>query len=613
MKARKTEGGLIACAGLFAVALSVIWVWRACATKSTPPGAEPVFRYSLLDNGDFEEQNTTVVDALGVRRIPWWRSARGDVHLIRLGGAPPTEERAWISQPLAFYAPLAASLRLRGDVDSGGMIAIFDHEGRSVSDLSTGLNSGHEIRPLSGAAEDLVPRFDLRVIAPKGDGKREPGEWVRRVEADVDLPCPSEAALRAELAAEIDTIFTTWLERGSDDQGPRKTSFLVKEFDAVTGKPLRVWPATGFNSFYQALFDASSVEDRPAWKTAFAAFFEEFVALQLHPTTGVPRSWNPTTDTAIDDAPTEIALVFGFLIDVAERGPDTMRERAQAAALKLGETVLANGLLPDGNCAASYLPATGKPNLHVSQLRRLDVPLQLVRLSKLVGQKRFAIAAREPLATLEFTNYWHGTWDAIDPGFDDNFGHYGARAARAAREVPTETTFRRFALEGWKHYESMWHDALRFGGNVAADQTRCWKIGVDLARVDPSLKATMGPLLRLAARSHFKGEQYENGAWGDVTIFDFQPKGGGTTGDLSGSPQNLLTGLAAIYVADIGLRTDEIRAMYTSVFRSTVTQYKRPFGFLLDRNQNTGENTARGSIRVLTGLVEMLSALSRPK
>jgi hypothetical protein len=247
----------------------------------------------------------------------------------------------------------------------------------------------------------------------------------------------------------------------------------------------------------------------------------------------------------------------------------------------------------------------------VNQLRRLDVPLQLMRLSKLAGEERFALAAREPLVTLEFTNYWHGTWDEIDPGFDDNFGHYGARAVRALLAVPSEPYYRRFALEGWKRYGPLWPDAMRFGGNVAADQVRCWKLAVDIARVEPSLKTAIGPLLRTAARSHFKGEQYGNGAWGDVTVFDYGPKEL-QVGDFPGTPQNLLTGLATIYVDELGLRTDEIRAMYTAVMRSTMTQYRKPYGYLLAR-ETAGSNTAYGSMRVLTGLVEMLSALARPK
>lgn len=573
---------------------------------------EPVFRYSLLDNGDFSEVNESVVDASGVKRIPWWRASRARVELVRAGVEPALEERAYVAQPLAFFAPYASTLRIRRGVAAGGMIEVRDGGGRVVSEQSTGFDAVGEMSPSSDAAAPLTPRLELRLVAPTKDASADPREWVRGVDASVDLPCPSEAALRAELAAEIDAIFTTWFARAGDDVGPKRTQFLVRDFDAVTGAPGRNSASTGFSSFYQALFDASTLEDRPAWKALFSAFFTDFLALQLHPTTGLPRGWNPITDTAIDDGPTEIALAFGFLIDVAERGPESMRGTAKSAALKIGETVLAHGLLPDGNCAASFVPASAAPNVKVSHLRRLDVPLQLVRLSKLTGDERFAAAAREPLETLEFTNYWHGTWDEIDPGFDDSFGHYGARAARAAREKPDEKYFARFALEGWKHYEPIWRDALRFGGNVAADQARCWRIGVDLARVDPSLKSTLGPLLRSAARSHFKGEQYENGAWGDVTIFDFQPK---TlhVGDLSGAPQNLLTGLATIYTDDVGLRTDEIRAMYTSVFRSTVEQYRRPYGYLLVRKEQQGTNSAYGSVRVLSGLVDMLSALAKPR
>jgi len=600
-------------------AIIVCGAWfLACdrSATSTPAhvgaSVEPVFRYSLLDNADFSEANESVVDARGVKHIPWWRSSRAPVELFKTGVDTALEERAYVAQPLAFFAPYASTLRIRRGVAAGGMIQVLEVGGRGMSDLAASTNAGGEISPSSNAAFPLTPRLELRLVAPTKEASADPREWARGVEASVDLPCPTEAALGAELAAEIDAIFTTWFTRAGDDVGPKQTKFLVRDFDAVTGAPGRTQPAVGFSSFYQALFDASSVEDRPTWKAAFAAFFEDFVALQLHPTTGLPRGWNPIADTAIDDGPTEIALAFGFLIDVAERGPETMRARAKAAALKIGETVLANGLLPDGNCAASYVPASGAPNVNVSHLRRLDVPLQLVRLSKLTGDERFAAAAREPLETLGFTNFWHGTWDEIDPGFDDSFGHYGARAARAAREKPNEKYFARFALEGWKHYEPIWRDALRFGGNVAADQVRCWRIGVDLARVDPSLKSTMGPLLRLAARSHFKGEQYENGAWGDVTIFDFQPKSL-HVGDLSGAPQNLLTGLATIYTEDIGLRTDEIRAMYTSVLRSTLQQYKRPYGFLLDRKEQQGTNSAYGSIRVLSSLVEMLRALAKPK
>jgi hypothetical protein len=241
------------------------------------------------------------------------------------------------------------------------------------------------------------------------------------------------------------------------------------------------------------------------------------------------------------------------------------------------------------------------------------VPLQLVRLAQLTGDDRYYESACEALETLEFTNRWAGTWDAIDPGFDDDFGHYGARAARAARARPQDEKFRRFVLQGWNHYVPIWRDALRYGDNIAADQVRCWKIGVDLAHLEPELRADMGPLLWMAARTHFKGEQYDGGAWGDVTIFDWSPRGGRHVGDLTGAPQNLLSGLASVYVDEIGLRIAEVRGMYTAVLRDSIRTYKRPFGFLAERPEREGANPAFGSLRMMTGLVEMLRALSPPK
>ncbi|MBL8860159.1 MAG: hypothetical protein JNL28_16735 [Planctomycetes bacterium] len=591
-------------------------ILSACggARSVDPPATEAVFRYALLDNPAFDEANARAADPRGLRPIPWWGSARGmdqvkshaDAHAVEL------MQGDWIRQPLAFYAPLSQTLVVSGRMDAVARLSLISGDGRElpVAEHMRWSDDGtFELRARDLPSGSVVPRLELRVSPAAGASTTR----VHALAAHVDLPCPTEAALRAEIVAQLKEIFGAWLTRGIDDVGPRKTGFLAKDFDAVTGAVLRTSNATGFSSFYQALLDAALAADVPEWRAAFDRFFEDFLQLQLHPATGLPRSWNPVTDTALDDTPTEIALAFGFLIDVAERGPEKFRARAKAAATKIGETVLAHGLIPDGNCAASYWPATGAPNLNVNQLRRLDVPLQLVRLSKLTEDPRFAAAAREPLVTLEFTHFWHGVWFAIDPGFDDDFGHYGARAARVAREAPDETYYRRFALEGWKHYEPMWRDALRCGGNIAADQVRCWKIGVDLARVEPELRRDMGPLLRLAARSHFKGEQYGNGAWGDVTIFDFHPNDALQVGDLTGAPQNLLTGLASIYVEELGLRTDEIRAMYTAVLRSSVAQYRRPHGFLLDRNQGAGANSAYGSIRVLGGLVEMLTALSRPR
>ena len=588
---------------------------------SASEGPEPTYRYSAIDNGDFAESNADVVDGTGTRRIPWWRSARG------LAARTDRDGRPWIElapgerleQPMPAYAPLAGTLVVKGTGTPGLRYAVVGGNGVVASGVMPAGASSFTLRvdaakSAAGASVAPTPRFQLELSAPP-----DAPASCSAIESTVELPCPTEGALRAELVRRVDEILTTWIERGTDDVGPRKTAILAKDFDAITGTTLFVMgsgrgPAgAGFSSFYQAVFDALEVEENPRWRAYFDRYVTDFFECQLHPDTGLPRGWNPTADVPDDDGPVEIALALDFLIDLAERGPAPTRARAKAAALRVGEIVLAKGRMPDGTCAASYVPRDGTPNLNVNPLRRLDVPTRLVRLSKLTGDARFAVAAREALLTLEFTNHWAGTWSDVDPGFDDNFGHYGARAATAARVKPDEMLFLSFATEGWKHYEPIWRDALRFGGNVAADQVRCWKVGVDLAHLDESWRPGMGSVLRLAARSHFKGEQYGNGAWGDVTIFDYRPNDTLQVGDLPGVPSNLLMGLATIYADEIGLRTDEVRAMFTAVLRSSVAEYGRPYGFLMSRGERRGANSAFGSQRVLPALVEMLRALSVPR
>jgi hypothetical protein len=567
------------------------------------PSAESRFRYSILENGDFSERSA-------LRPVPGWRASSSKVVMsapdeVRGVHLPPGE---WIETPMPAFAPMIGSLEIRFITEGTGVVAEI-REGASVvhSVTASASPSSHEtvIRTAdirASLGRDPRPRLTLRLVGTANT-------IVHSVAAAVDLPCPTEAELRAEIVAQLKSIFATWFERSLDDVGPRKTNFLAKALDAVTGESLGVGRTIGFNGFYQALFDALQFEDDPVWRAHFDAFLEDFLTLQIQPETGLPRLWDPQQDTPDEATPLEIALPFGFLIDVAERGPERFRARARAIAVKIGDTVLARGQMADGTCAPSYVPKDGAPNVNVNQLHRLDVPAQLVRLSKLTGDERYRKAAREPLATLEFTHYWAGTWDAIDPGFDDQFGFFGARAATVASAVPEETLYRRFALEGWKHYAPLWRDALLLGGNVAADQVRCWAIGVDLAHLEPDLRAGMGPLLRIAARSHFRGEQYGNGAWGDITVVGFDPRTL-EVGDFSGAPQNLLNGLALVYVGELGLRTDEIRAMYTAVLRSSVAQYGRPYGFLLQREEHRGANSAGGSLRMLTGLGEMLRALS---
>lgn len=572
----------------------------ACALLAASSTAQCTL--DLVDNGDFAERNERVRHAQGRLRIPWWRGTAGQeaVKSDAASGGLVLEPEQWIEQPIALDAASVASLVVHLSTSGRVEVAIVDGAGET---LSRPFDADTKPWQVAGeGAKSPTPRLVLRLRALERTR-------IRSVQALATLPCPTDAELRQQVLDVLRRALAPWLERAVDDVGPRPTGFLCKSFDVVTGEPLGTFPA-GFFPLYEQLQDALACEDVPEWRVALERFLEDFLTLGLDPTTGLPRQWDAAADEPLSDVPVEVALAFGFLIDTAEHGPEAFRDRARAAATRIGETVLAKGRMPDGTLAASYVPRDGTPNLAISRLRRLDVAAPLARLTKLTGDERFVRAAREPLATLEFTHHWSGTWDAIDPGFDDDFGHYGARAVTVAKALPGETAFRRFALEGWKRYETPWRDALRLGGNIAADQVRCWVLLGDLARLEPAEQPAITSALHAALRSHWKGEQYGNGAWGDVTIFGFDPKTTLQVGDLPGAPQNLLQGIAALYSSDLGLRTDEVRAMYATVLATSVATYERPFGFLLDRRERRGANTAAGSLRMLLGLVRMLERLS---
>lgn len=603
---RRLTGGL----GLVALACGA----RA---SSGAPIEEPEIHvaWSALRNGGFEERG----DAESPAQIPWWRSKSGLAQLEK-GADGATVLRTGpgehAQQPVAGYAPLVQHFRLAGKVRGAGVVLVTDGGG-GVARFPVG-QAGDATAEFAVTGADLeralghapVPRFVVRLEGA--------GDAIARwddVAATVALPCPTEESLRREVIGQLDAIFTTWAERALDVDGPRKTTFVARGFDVVTGKQLvAATSAAPVFVLHESLLAAVAVHDEPRWRALLERHVEDVLTLALQPDTGLPCAWDPAADVRLETTPVEIALAFGYLIDVAREGPEAFRARARAAAVKIGEAVLARGVLPDGEVAASYVPRTGAPNVNVSRLRRLDVPCQLARLTELTGDARFVAPAREALRVLEFTNHWAGTWDTIDPAFDDDYGHYGARAATIARALPHEAAFERFAREGFRHFAPLWRDAMRFGGNLAADQVRTWRIASDVARTEPELAAQLGPLVADAVFAHVQGEQYGNGAWGDVTIFRSNPKTGLQVGDMPGTPQNLLNGLAAAYTGDLGLRTDLTRALFTAVLRSTVTEYGRPHGFLLGRVENErGGNHAHGSLRPLLGLTTMLRGLSPPR
>jgi len=561
---------------------------------------ENVIRVQLLDNSDFMGAPSSSLPG----RIPWWTAkAAGGVSELNEKGLT-LSGGARLVQPLALPPELAPLVRFEFD-SVGGALLVRDETGAAVHLPDGGGRLTIKLGEFPEWADSpLTPRLTIELSAAEGVEDAR----FRSVEAWVPLPCPTEDELRAELITELTWILDNWLELGLDRIGPRETAFLSTAFDAKTGKPL-VYLDGGAHPFYALLGRALQVEDNERWSAAYDAYLTDLFALAYHPDTGLPRVWNVNTDQPDDETPREVAYSFGHLLDIAEEGPPEWREMALAQAVRIGEMVLERGVLPDGEVAARYRPRDGEPNTSYPPLRRLDVPCELARLGALTGDDRYAAAARDAFAQFEFTHSWPGTWDAIDPGFDDNFGHYAARAVKAWQAHPGEPAFRNIAEGGSRHYLPIWRDALQLGGNIAADQVRCWKILREVAALEPSLKDEVAELLRLAARNHFKGQQYADGTWGDVTIYNFDPKAYLEVGDLPGIARNLVEGLAFVYEDDLDLATPEQRALFTAVFRSSRDHYKREFGYLSSRTERAGVNPAGGGVRLAAGMVEMLHQL----
>lgn len=579
----------------------------------------------LLDNGDFAE---TVDPKLHpTAPVPWWRGGAGADAVTRRG------ERSWLrttateraSQPLAAYRPLAGGATIAGRVEGVGALTVTDGAGRSVrvtidaTESAAGEGRAFELElgrldadreRLAGEGIDVagdaaafavpMPRLELELAGVLGAG---PACWTG-IEVRVPLPCPSEAELRAEILEHLRWIVAQWDEFVVDHE----TGFARYVHDVVTGERLYT-RGGGLHPVFSLLVEAASYEAEPRWVELNERFLESWFAHCFHPETGLPRMWNPEKGGR-DDKAQEVFLPLDFLDELTVRGPERWRELALARALGIAEHVLTHGVLPDGEVAGGYRPGDGEPVQGYPHLRRLDAPAQLARLSSRVDDPRLLDAARGAVVSFEYTWLWPGTWQAIDPGLDDDYGHYGARALEMYSAWPEERIFRRVVRGGYDYYLPLWRDALRLGGNVAADQVRCWEIVTGLAELEPELYPEVSSLLRAAVRLHFKGEQYENGAWGDVTVFDFDPKAGLQVGDLPGVPQNLLQGLGFVYREELGLRDEATRAMFTAVMRSSVEQYREPHGYLLGRRRLAGSNPAGGSLRFAAGLVEMLGRLT---
>lgn len=569
----------------------------------------------VLRNGAFAEP---VDPALGP--VPWWRVVLGAPAVERADGRARLVTRSGdaIQQPLPAFAPLTGDLVIRGRVAGHGTLTLIDGAGGVASQTWVERTDpdgvAFEVRG-SHLAANLMRAVEPRLVLQLTGG--EPGvssgeaRWAD-LEVLAPLPAPTEAELRAELVRLLEWSVGEFLERALDDLGPRRTAFVAREFDADSGAPVGAPMArVTYHPLYGQLLRAWAAEPLDAWGRALERYLRDFLDLGLHPDTGLPRYWDPVADAPVDDVPIEIRIHLEFLLDAAEHGPPSLRDECLAAAVRMGEHVLARGVLPDGSVAARYVPGDGRPLPGGVAIRRLDVPAALARLGALVGDGRYREVAREAVLELAYDHYWPGTWDRIDPGFDDNFGHYGERAAAMWEAWPDEPAFRELATSGFDHYAPLWRDALRYGGNVAADQVRCWHIFERVAALDPERAPVARELLDAALHVHFAGQQTFGGPWIDVTVVDFSPQRL-PVGDTAGVPQNLLDGLALVYDGALGLRTDATRARFAAVLRQTLASFAGEHGLIGTTHRAAPEvgNPTRGSLRLHPGLIGMLERLT---
>lgn len=577
----------------------------------TYPRAQTDIRWeSVLAGGEFAQPVWPGAEGLLGTGLPHWETLAGQPKRVTSSDAnSPAELQlaagAAVRQPVAAYVPLARAFRLTGRVRGSAEVVLVEDSGTRTRFKVPG---GLVERPLEidGQAwakrlgRDPLPRFEVEL-----HGGSE-GAAFHSLAVHVGLPQAEPDAMRAEVVATLDAIVRQWSERGLDDYGSRSSTFCTQRFDVVTGAPVDRPSHGSVHVLFETLLEATTVEPQPAWTALLEAHIDDLLELGIHPDTGLPRLWEAEQDAPLDRRPVEIARTLRFLLSVAERGPQNQREACLAAAKRMGEAVLEYGLLPTGEVAATYRPEDGQPTAAVSRLRRLDVPAELVRLSAMTGDERFSDAARRALSAFEFLHLWAGSWNSIDPGFDDDFGHFGARSATMGLAAPDEPYFARLGFTGADYYLPRWKQAVTHGGFVAADQTRSWRVLADLARLDRARLPEVGQALDLALRAHFTGEQTADGSWVDVSHHRFDPKLKLEVGDLPGPPANLLRGLALCGRPELGFEQDRLDALFLAVLRSTIDTYGRPYGLLPTLPESQGANPSGASLRIASELAEWL-------
>lgn len=619
----------------------------ATTSSSSQDKGELELSLNMLENGDME-QGTQLLGA--VARIPWWTPvtfAEGSRDLSRakrgwsgLDVAPSVSEGAVVlaagSQDLLVQAvptivQSQGRLRISGRVHGAGVVVVLDSAGREYQHHVDGADGLQEFTWDVGAEGPLTPRLTVGIGA-RSDGSVRFDDlalWVA-------VTAPSEAQLKAQLGTLIPELLMVWHAGARDSFGPRKTNLWVGLVDAQTGGLMgQPGAVAGLHPMHMALARATAMGlGGPELEALCIEVARDFMELCIHPTTNLPRRWDPLRDVPLNDVSLEVSAYLGYLLDLAEFGPKEVRGDAYKKAVAMGVALLQKAVLPDGNVAALVRPMDGEISTSTVHLRRLDLPTQFVRLSGALRERgdleelavALIAAARDAVIEVEFANYWPGQWNRIDPGFDDSYGHIGARSASMLKVLPGDAMLGRLAFSGLDKFAPMWRLAMSHGGNIAADQVRCWEVFGELALLQPqrpmasgkTLGQEVSELLPMAVRSHLKGQQATGGHWLDVTVVGFDPATNLPVGDTVGMPQNLIKGLGVVYREEFGLRTAEHRAIFAAVLNSSLESYAAPFGLrgaapgsASDGGRGGGSGSSVGTLQVMDGLLSMAENLAR--
>ncbi|HIG88118.1 MAG TPA: hypothetical protein EYQ25_13910 [Planctomycetes bacterium] len=539
--------------------------------------ALPVQSFNLLDNSApvLEKQSVT----------PFWRRTKEG-----------------LEQPIAAYGPMVDGIVIRGTASSPAVVILRDSSGREFRREVQGGFSWSVGADAAATGQPLEPR--LTIVLPFS---AHPVAW-SELEVLVPLPAPSVDELAELVASELTRILGWWTTLGADPSGA--THFAARNWNVETGESLQNLP--GWYHIYADVLLGTARFDG-AWQSRAEGLLDDLLKLASDPRTGLPRKvhWYQDGPGRFSDGPLEVSRQLAFLESVAEgryhARPD-QRELAAAVLERAMGTLLVSAPQPDGSLAARFTPSSGLAHPGASELRKLDLAAGLASWSRRTGNAQVREVLENCLQEFLYDHTWAGDWQHIDPGFDDLFGHYGARGLDLWRAFPDDVLFTRITRSGVEYFLPIWQESLERGGNVAADQVRCWDLMGDVGELDSALQERIAPVLRLAARAHFKGEQLENGVWRDVTVIGFDPRPQVQDGTVGGLPQNLIMGLARLHdpklAAAGGMPLAEVRALFSAVLLTSREHFGAAHGY------RTPESIASGaSLRLAAGLVEILERL----